>query len=324
MALFGLLIRMALRLAWTSDQAIPSRMYWLPALVALAYALDNLFLGQTNILMTAMIYWTFLELARGREWRAGGVLGASVAMKVFTFPLIAYLLYRGRWRALAGTLVAVAFFLLLLPAPVRGFHRNLDEVKDWGNRVVAPYLTRGEAGDWGQHALDFGNQSLPSVLNRLLRPVDAGVEARGSKAWYVNLASLPESQINVIVVIAFGLLAAVFMLAGGWKRDPRRFVIEAAMATILLLLVSAIAWTYFFVALLFPAAVALALIHQGIRPRLLTVALWMQAVAVALLGSSHARAWGSVCWAALMLYLALAAACWSSRRVSGRNEGNIY
>ena len=320
-ALFVQGVRFTTRLVASADP----RVLWLPALLVLLYAVDNLFLGQTNLLMTALLYWTMVELARGREWAAGVPLGASIAMKVFTFPWVAYLAYRGRWRALTSTLAVCAFCLLVLPAPVRGFGRNLFEVKDWGKRVVAPYLDRGEAGDWGQHALDFGNQSLQAVLHRLLTRTDASVAARHTGAIYVNVATLTESQVNRVLVAAMAALVAVFTGACGWRRprDRRQQAVEFGMSVIVLMLISALAWTYFFVMLLLPIAVAVALVgarhavplYASTR-RALIWALWVQGLAVLSLGSAHARAVGSLCWAAVLLYAALALACREMRRAA--------
>ena len=70
-ALFVQGVRFTTRLVASADP----RVLWLPALLVLLYAVDNLFLGQTNLLMTALLYWTMVELARGREWAAGVPLG---------------------------------------------------------------------------------------------------------------------------------------------------------------------------------------------------------------------------------------------------------
>lgn len=323
LALLGLCVRMAARLA--APGGGPPRLLWLPATMVMIYAIDNLFLGQTNPLITVLLYWTMCELVRGREWLAGVPLGLSIALKVFTFPWAAYLAYRGRVRALTLTLAVCAFCLFLLPAPVRGFERNLYEVKDWGQRVVAPYLSRGQAGDWGQHALDFGNQSLQAVLHRLLTRTDANVIARHGRAIYVNVADLTESQVNAVLLVAMGLLAAGFVIACGWRRpqNQAQYAIELAMSVIVLTLISAIAWTYFFVTMLLPFAVALHLVglHDPtpLRPttrRLLRWALWAQALVAVSLVSADTRAMGSVCWGTLLIYVALALAAWDLRRAT--------
>jgi hypothetical protein len=294
---------------------------WLAGLMVVIYAIDNLYLGQTNILVMVLVYGSFLYLLRNKEWLCGVPLGLSIAIKVFTVPLIAYLLYRRRWRAAASSVLSCTFFLLVFPAPFRGLDRNLQEVGLWGKRVVEPYLSKGKAGDWGQHALDFGNQSVQAVAHRYLTHVDANVAARRDKPMYVNFASLKESQVNRVVLAAFLALGLVFIAACGWKRPGTRDqeVVEYALAITLVLLASAIAWTYFFVMMLLPLAAAVRLAREGEgMTRGSRGALWagmaIFATATLLLHIHYLRALGSVCFAAVVVYVAMVGAAWQMRR----------
>ncbi len=294
---------------------------WLAVLMVGIYAVDNLYLGQTNILVMVLVYGSFLYLLRNREWACGVPLGLSIAIKVFTAPLVVYLLYRRRWRAAASSVLSCAFFLLLFPAPVRGLDRNLQEVSEWGRRVVEPYLSKGKAGDWGQHALDFGNQSVQAVAHRYLTHVDANVAARRDKPIYVNLVSLKESQVNRVVLAGFLALGLAFIAACGWRgpRSRDQEVVEYALAVILVLLVSAIAWTYFFVMMLLPLAVAARLAEEGEgmtqrSRRALWAGMAIFAAATLLLSIHHLRALGSVCFATVAVYAILAQVAREMRR----------
>jgi len=313
--LFGVSGALARGICLPNAPHVPLRYHWLPLLLVAAFAVDNLILGQTNILIMALVYLAFRDDLRNRQWRAGIPLGAAIAIKAFPAPLLAYFLFRVRLRLVASALLSCAFFLLLVPAPARGFQRNLREVSDWGQRVAMPYLSRGQAGDWGQHALDFGNQSLPAVVRRYLTRVDAQVMARESAPIYVNVADLSSRQVNLVVL---GLLAALglgFMAACGLRRPRSQVELagEYALATVLLLLVSALSWTYFFVMLLLPVVVARRLLEGG-KPltRLslwaLRVALWGLVAATVLLGSHYGRALGNLCGASLLFFFALAMA----------------
>jgi hypothetical protein len=319
---FVLIVRQATALA--SGNRAHSRapvQIWLPALLVSVYAVDNLLLAQTNLLVTALVYASLCYLARDREWAAGVPLAAAIAIKVFPAPMLAYLLYRWRLRAAAATLLSTVFFLLVLPGPVRGLRRNYQEVKGWGLRVVEPYLTQGKAGDWGQHALDFGNQSIQAVAHRYLTRVDANVAARRGRPIYVNIASLSERPINLIVACVFALLAGAFVAACGWRRPdrPQGEATEYSLVVIGLLLVSAISWTYFFVMMALPVAVAVRLLTDTPAAtvhsrRVLWLALFLFVMATALLQVHYLRALGSVCLASIALYAALALACWHLRR----------
>jgi len=298
------------------------RTRWLAAALVAVLAVDNLFLGQTNILVMALVYWALLEVARNREWRAGLPLAAAIAVKVFPAPLLGYLAYRLRWRAALSTLAWCVLLFLALPAPVRGPARHYRETAAWWQRVVGPYLSRGRAGDWGQHALDFGNQSLQAVAHRYLRRVDAHVMARRpSGPLYVNVAKLSEPQVNAIILGLFAGLAVSFLAACGWEQpaEPLPRAAEHSLAVILLLVVSALSWTYFFVMLLLPALTALELLRERRRLRafsiwMLRAGLWSLPVATLLLVNASARALGALCWATLLLYSGLAMACWDIRK----------
>jgi hypothetical protein len=311
---------LAVRLVCPDGEQAEPRLYWLPALLVGVFAVDNLFLGQTNILIMALIYWGFLEAARGREWLSGVPVGAAISMKAFPAPLLAYFLYRGQIRLVAAAVASCLFLLLLLPAPVRGLQRNLNEVVDWGRRVVMPYLSRGQAGDWGQHSFDFGNQSLGAVARRYLTEVDASVAARDDEPLHVSVANLTDRQATAAVLVLFAALGTTFLAACGWRRPRRRVekVLEYSLATILTLLVSGLAWTYFFVMMLLPVTAALWLVRR--RAELgrssvlaLRAGLWALALAVLLLSPSlrftqYVRALGSLCWAAVIMFAGLALA----------------
>lgn len=217
-------------------------------------------------------------------------------------------------------MLSCGFFLFVLPAPARGFSRNAGEVSDWVDRVAMPYLSRGEAGDWGQHGIDLRNQSLPAVARRFLTNVDAQVMAREREPIHVNVADLPEGTVNVIILAAFAGLGLVFLWATGLRR-PRSalgLAAEYGLATALLLLVSALSWTYFLVMLALPLAVALRLLDvQGIDGRTRTalrLSLWGMGLAAVLLVSYYARAAGNLFWGTALLYLVLAYACRRLRR----------
>lgn len=326
--LLALSVRLARALAPPLSGRAPLPYHGLPLLLTLVCAIDNLILGQTNILIMLLIYWSFLEDSRNRQWISGLPLGAAIAIKAFPAPLLAYFLYRRRLRVAAAALLSCAFFLLLYPAPARGFRRNLREVTAWADRVALPYLSRGQAGDWGQHALDFGNHSLPAVARRLLARADASVAARGDEALYVNIAELPGSTVNWILAAAFATLALAFLAACG-RRPPAtqtERAVEYSLAVILLLLVSALSWTYFFVTLLLPIIVALSLLRERdrLRPtslRALQISLWALVAATLFLWpaarlTQYARAAGILCWATLALFVGLAFARWNLRRIS--------
>ena len=139
--------------------------------------------------------------------------------------------------------------------------------------------------------------------------------ARESAPIYVNVADLSSREVNLVVLGLFATLGLGFMAACGLRRPRSQVELagEYALATVLMLLVSALSWTYFFVMLLLPVVVALRLLEGG-KPltRLsvwaLRVALWGLVAATVLLGSHYGRALGNLCVASLLFFFALAKA----------------
>lgn len=319
--LFVVSVRLSWRLSALTEAECGPASYWLPAALVAVYAVDTLFLGQTNILIMALVYWACMEEARGRQWVAGLPLGAAIAIKVFPAPLLLYFAFRLRWRVVAAAVLCCLFLLFVLPGAARGFERNFREMADWGDRVALPFVSRGEAGDWGQHSLDFGNQSLTGVAGRLLMAVNAQVAAREGPDIYVNVADLDAAQVRRVVLAVSLALGLVLIWAIGWRRpaDGLRQSTEYALAVTLLLLTSALSWTYFFVMLLLPVMVSVRLLVEGDRigrvsVGMLKAALFGVGAATVLLASQHARALGCVFWASLLLFAALGVAALRLRR----------
>jgi hypothetical protein len=150
------------------------------------------------------------------------------------------------------------------------------------------------------------------VARRFLTDVDAQVMAREREPIHVNFVDLPDGAVNVIVLAAFAALGIGFLWAGGLRR-PRSalgLAAEYGLATTLLLLVSALSWTYFLVMLALPLAAALRLMDEraldGRVRTVLRASLWGTGMAAALLVSDQARAAGNLFWGTVLLFLALA------------------
>jgi hypothetical protein len=80
---------------------------------------DSLILGQTAILMLAAIYGAYLAFERGDELQAGLWTGALLLKPQYAVALVAVLLLKRRWTALAGV-GAVALLLVVSSAVLLG------------------------------------------------------------------------------------------------------------------------------------------------------------------------------------------------------------
>jgi hypothetical protein len=177
-------------------------------------------------------------------------------------------------------------------------------------------VSGGRVGDWGQHAFDFRSQSLYAVAHRYLTPIDAQVMAKGGDPIFVNVLDLRPEQAGAVVLGLFGVLAVAFVAACGLRRRSASVALagEYSMAAVLLVLTSALSWTYSFVMLLLPVTFGICLLDRRERlppqaARLLRAGLWGVGVATVLLVSDYARALGNLCWSAVLLLAALMVAC---------------
>src|SRR5205823_3130621 len=136
------------------------------------YVWDIYLLGQPNIVLLACLLGCFACLRNKREWGAGALVAFAAACKAFPIMALGYLIYRRHWKATFSTLVCLALFLLVVPAPVRGFHRNLEDLSTWTQGMLLKY----DAGTIAQRpdlSFRWKNQSLIATANRMLRPVPA-------------------------------------------------------------------------------------------------------------------------------------------------------
>ena len=96
----------------------------------------NFRLGQCYVFLLFLLTWSFWFLIRGRPFRAGLVLGAIFALKLYAGPFLLYFAWKRRWRELAGMTAAVVA-LGCLAIALFGWKDNLYYVTDVLPRALA-------------------------------------------------------------------------------------------------------------------------------------------------------------------------------------------
>lgn len=287
-------------------------LYLLPTACCAPYVWDIYLLGQSNLLLLACMLGAFVCLQWKRNWYAGALIALATSIKAFPILSIIYLVYRRRWKATLFTLAFLFFFLVLFPAPFRGFQRNLQDIRTWTKGMALHY----EAGSIAQRpsrGYSWKNQSLIAVANRLLRPVDAFQSKDNPK--YVNLANLEFKYVNMIIIIA-GLGLCVFYIISmprNTQQTMRTNSVEYAMLLLLILIFTPLSFTYFYVWLLYPLMVALNILLTAPNPsreRKITL-VWLAACLLLLSFMlpvpwfDHIGAMGNTFWACVLLLIGL-------------------
>lgn len=228
----------------------------LPSAVLLPSICETFNLGQPNLMLLALMLAGLALLQSGRQGSAGAMFAVAAALKAYPVAVLPYLLWRRRWRAAAAMTICVGVFLLIAPAPFRGFERNLQEVKVWSEGMVLSANQDG-FGQRAQQNWSWWNQSLIAVTHRLLRPVNVEQKDPDAKPRYVNILALSYQQVNLVILAIAGLIGAAFcaVLPPERGRSSRSDAVEYALLLSLMTIASPLASSYYFVWLLFPITV---------------------------------------------------------------------
>jgi hypothetical protein len=123
----GLGVICACHLAWRIAQLIPTLRGWRAIVLVLISlpVLQVLLLGQPVLLLASALAESFMALRRGADVRGGVWLGLLAIKPQYALFLGLFLLWKRRWRAVAGA-AAVLATILLLSAAIAGPRSVLD------------------------------------------------------------------------------------------------------------------------------------------------------------------------------------------------------
>lgn len=192
---------------------VDQRVAALPAIVTIPFVFDMFDLGQPNLMLLALLLLGFWWMQRGRVWTAGALFALATAIKVFPVAVLPYLIWRRQWASAASMIACLGILLVLVPAPVRGFQRNLAELGTWYQGMVGSTSEQG-FGQRAEQNWSWVNQSLIAITHRLVRPVNYMQDDARAEPRYVNIANLDFKTANWIVLgvaflIGIGFLAVM-------------------------------------------------------------------------------------------------------------------
>jgi hypothetical protein len=272
-------------------------------LIVMPFVWSSYHLGQPSLVLLVLMLGAFLSLRHRHEILTGVLVALAVAIKAFPLLAILYLVYRRYWVASISLVIAQVILFFLLPIPFRGWHQTLNDARDW-QRGMLRYEQSGIA-QRPARGYSWKNQSIFGVTNRLLRRVS--VDDEPNPPAYANVADLDFRTINIAIIATALLLGLSFVVAMPRQRAPEGDAREFAALLILILIFTPLAFGYLFVWLMFP----LALLIKRTKAAAESISLMCLLIALALLIATgitprFAQIYGSLFFAALMLYLALA------------------
>ncbi len=287
--------------ALMSEQRAQNAHIVVATFIVMPFVWSSYHLGQPSLVLLALMLGAFLSLRHGRETLAGALVALAVAIKAFPLLAIFYLVYRRYWTAAISLVIALVILLFVLPIPFRGWHQTLNDARDWQRGML--HYEQGGIAQRPARGYTWKNQSIFGLANRLLRRVS--VDEEPDPPAYANLADLDFRTVNIVIIASALLLGFSFVAAMPRQRAPEGDAREFAALLSLILIFTPLAFGYLFVWLMFPLAI---LIKRSLEvPASL---IWLL-IALALLTATaiaprFAQIYGSLFFAALMLYLALA------------------
>jgi hypothetical protein len=222
-------------------------------------------LGQPNLVLLAMMLYGFWSLQHQRGWQgrwlAGFMFALATAIKVYPVAVLPYLIWRRQWAAVISMVAFIGVLLFVVPAPIRGFERNVAELKTWYQGMVGTSSEKG-FGQRDEQNWSWVNQSIISVTHRLVRPVNWNQDEPDKPPRTMNLIDVDYKTANWIVLAVSAVLGLGFLavMPRRERRTPRSDAEELGILFCLMTVASPLARQYYFMWLFFPITV---LIHRA-------------------------------------------------------------
>jgi len=262
----------------------------IPALIVAVWFTVGLTRGQASVLMSWLVIAAIFWEKKGRTAAGAACLAGAVLLKAFALTLLCYYVWRGKWKMVAATLVAILLGGLVLPSAVFGWHGNLHYISEWTHEVAAPALGSESSRTHSELYVQLlsmerpRNQDLGSVMQRLV-----------------------EGDQTRLMVLALAAALAVPIWFLGRRANARSEPLILGAVVVWMLLVSPVAEDHYFSLYVLPAAYALAASMDANRSTrrfgyvMLTVVGLLNVGAVLDLGRGF-EIYGAVFWGGILLF----------------------
>ena len=287
--------------ALMSEQRAQNTPIVVATFIVMPFVWSSYHLGQPSLVLLALMLGAFLSLRHGRETLAGALVALAVAIKAFPLLAIFYFIYRRYWMAAISLVIALVILLFLLPIPFRGWHQSLNDARDWQRGML--HYEQGGIAQRPARGYTWKNQSIFGLANRLLRRVS--VDEEPDPLAYANLADLDFRTVNIVIMGSALLLGLSFVVAMPRQRAPEGDAREFAALLSLILIFTPLAFGYLFVWLMFPLAL-LTKRSLEVPASLIWLLIALALLTATAIAPRFAQIYGSLFFAALMLYLAIA------------------
>ena len=192
----------------------------------------NLYLGQLMLLQLLLLTLTWLSLRSEREVLGGILLGLTISIKLITWPLLVFLIFRRRFGAASAALGVVAL-TNLIALPLLGAGTVFNYYFHTGREIASIY---------SDHAF---NISAWSIGARLF----AGTRSVGDVPFHIEPLISAHSLVNLATMI--GVLAiGIYAFFSAFK--ARAFDTSFAILVCAAIILSPVSWISYLTLLMIP------------------------------------------------------------------------
>ncbi|MBL8693784.1 MAG: DUF2029 domain-containing protein [Planctomycetes bacterium] len=232
----------ALRLLRAAAVPHAELVLWIALIASSRFLLNNLTHGNVNSLVLMLVLASADWLGRGALARAGLAISAAASIKLLPLIFLPMLAARRAWRSVAGLAVGLLVCNALLPALWLGAERAIELSVAWYEKMIEPFYQASAV------STDERNLALAAAIDRHF--TDGTMEHFDPTPTPLHVDLLTPASANFVTkVLLGGIVICVLTLSFRARRDrsPRRFLVEAALALLTMLLISPKTWKAHFV-----------------------------------------------------------------------------
>jgi hypothetical protein len=284
--------------------------FWLAVLAAvlvLPWFIQGTAEGQATLLMSWLVVAALYWQTNNRPILGAACLAGAILVKVFPAVLLAYFVWRKKWRFVAATLVLVALGAIVPPAMVFGWNKTLTYWREWAAVVAGPSLGNEQ-------------QRLESPVNgQLLSPYKVRSQTLEAVCWRLTGA---RHACGIAVAAAVAMLVIIGLV--GWRSQPQSESLIVSAVLVWMILAAPLSEFHYLLVLLLPMmAMVFVATHEpdGATRWLVRAMLAVFAVAGLLtLAFVPLQQIGLLCWAMIGLWGVLLTVVIRQARTSVRND----
>jgi hypothetical protein len=212
--------------------------FWLAVLAAvlvLPWFIQGTAEGQATLLMSWLVVAALYWQTNNRPILGATCLAGAILMKAFPAGLLAYFVWRKKWRFVAATLALVAIGAIVPPTLVFGWNKTLTYWREWAAVVAGPSL-----GNEQQR-----RESL--VDGRLLSPSKAQSQTLEAVCWRLTGARYAR---EIAGTAAIALLVIIGLV--GWRSQPQSESLIVLAALVWMILATPLSEFHYLLVLLLP------------------------------------------------------------------------